>query len=140
MNSVPRLRSSRLLGLTAILLVQSFSSSLEAADKVDNEKIEPGKRGVIRFSESPVQSSDKEQIALRLSASETPPDFDITQEEFEILVPEDYDASQPHGLFIWISAGKKPTIPAEWEPVLAEKNIIFNSMYTFSISIYNDRL
>ena len=117
-------RSRSALALTAILFPLLTSINLHAADENDPE-IEPGKRGVVRFSESPIQSSDKEQVALRLSAAETPPDFDITQEEFEILVPEDYDAMQPHGLFIWISAGKKPAIPAEWEPVLAENRLIF---------------
>ena len=87
------------IAVVAIISTQLLNPLLRADDE---KKIEPGKRGVIRFSESPIQSSDKEQVALRLSASETPPDFDITQEEFEILVPEDYDAKQPHGLFIWI--------------------------------------
>jgi predicted esterase len=124
MNRFPKIH--RRIILAAILFFQPFLSSLDAADKnSDDDKVEPGKRGVIRFSESPIQSSDKEQVALRLSAAESPPDFDITQEEFEILVPEDYDPRQPHGLFIWISAGKNPTIPADWEPVLAENKLIF---------------
>lgn len=78
-----------------------LSAAAADATVADDGPIVPGKRSTIRFTESPIQSSDKEQVALRLSASETPPDFDITKEEFEILVPKAYDPKQPAGLFVW---------------------------------------
>ena len=98
----------------------ALSSSLMAAEKLPK----PGIRGPITFSESPPHS-DPLEVKLRLSAAETPPAYDVKKELFDIFLPKNYRDSDPHGLFIWISASDKPAIPAEWEPVLAEKKLIF---------------
>jgi len=58
-------------------------------------------------------------------AAESPPPYDVTQETFEVVVPMTYDPKKPHGLFIWISPGKAPSIPKDWEAVLAERDLIF---------------
>ncbi len=84
----------------------------------------PGVRSTITFSESPPHS-DALEIKLRLHAAETPPAYDVAKESFDILLPKNYRASEPHGVFIWISASDKPSIPADWEAALAEKKLIF---------------
>jgi len=86
-----------------------------------------GARQVIQVQESPIQSSDAEQVRGRLSAVEDPPAYDVKKENFEVLVPADYDAKKPHGLFIWIGAGDSTAIPKEWEAILAKRHIIFVS-------------
>jgi hypothetical protein len=86
---------------------------------------EPGKRAVLRFEESPVQSADAEQVRIRLSALEDPPAYDLSKDEFDVLLPKGYDPAKPHGLFIWISAGDTPTIPEPWEQELARRDLIF---------------
>ena len=89
------------------------------------QEVKPGERGVVRFEQSPIQSADPEQVRARLSAAEVPPAYDVTKEEFEVVVPAGYNADVPHGLFIWIGAGNSPKVPKEWEAVLAEKKLIF---------------
>lgn len=84
----------------------------------------PGVRTTITFDESPPHSAALE-VKLRLSAAETPPPYDVKKESFDILLPKNFRQDDPHGMFIWISASDKPSIPAEWEPVLAEKKLIF---------------
>ena len=84
----------------------------------------PGEHTQITFSESPPHS-DALEVKLRLSAAETPPAYDVKKETFDILLPKNHREADPHGLFIWISASDKPAIPPEWEPVLAEKKLIF---------------
>jgi len=84
----------------------------------------PGEHTTITFSESPPHSEALE-VKIRLSAAETPPAYDVKKEAFDILLPKNYRDGDPHGLFIWISAGDKPSIPGEWEPVLAAKKLIF---------------
>lgn len=86
--------------------------------------VKAGERGTIAIPSSPIQS-DAGQLKLRLHAAEDPPDFDVSKELFEVLVPKAYTASEPFGLFIWISAGNTPAIPKDWEAVLAEKKLIF---------------
>lgn len=101
-------------GLFTVSLAQETATS-----------VVPGKRGDIRFSESPPQSSDPLQVRYRLMAAEEPPAYDVTKESFEILLPEGYQPEEAHGLFIWINAGDSPTIPKAWEAVLAEHKLIF---------------
>ncbi|MBK8094203.1 MAG: hypothetical protein IPK32_20110 [Verrucomicrobiaceae bacterium] len=103
-----------------LCLFLAFSSCIIAEEKLPK----PGLRGQITFSESPPHS-DALEVKLRLSAAETPPAYDVKKELFDVLLPKNYRDSDPHGLFIWISASDKPTIPAEWEPLLAEKKLIF---------------
>ena len=87
-------------------------------------KIKPGIRSSITFTRSTPQASAA-QIKLRMRAAEDPAPYDLSQESFEVIVPKGYKETQPHGLFIWISPGDKPGIPADWEKVLAEKKLIF---------------
>lgn len=111
-----------LLGLGCPAFSQTKPAAKPAA-KAD-VAIKPGERGVIKFTESPPQS-DAEQIQLRLHAVEEPPDYDVSKETFEVLVPKNYNKNVPHGLLIWISPSPEPKISKEWEAVLAEKKIIF---------------
>lgn len=85
----------------------------------------PGQRSVIRFTQSPLQSADAEQVRARLSAVEDPPAYDVAREEFEVLLPADTDPTRPCGLFIWIGAGDIPAIPKDWEAELGRRGLIF---------------
>ena len=86
--------------------------------------VKAGERGTITIPSSCAQS-DAEQLKLRLHAIENPPAYDVSKEVFEVIVPKNYRASEPHGLFIWIGAGNAPSISKDWEKVLADKKIIF---------------
>ena len=85
---------------------------------------QPGEHTTITFSESPPHS-DALEVKLRLSAAETPPAYDVKKESFDLRLPKNYREGIPHGLFIWISASDKPSIPAGWEAVFDEKKLIF---------------
>lgn len=84
----------------------------------------PGVRSPISFKSSPPLSDDI-QIKLRMHAVENPPPYNVSFEKFDILVPKKYKKGVPHGLFIWISPSNTPSIPAEWEDVLADEKLIF---------------
>ncbi|MBU6301477.1 MAG: hypothetical protein KGS60_07985 [Verrucomicrobia bacterium] len=115
MNSASNWRFSLPLGLALFAVCCAPATA----------QLEAGKRGVLRFEDSPVQSADAEQVRARLSAIEDPPAYDVTREEFEVLLPAGFDPAKPHGLFIWISAGDSPSIPKEWETELARRDLIF---------------
>lgn len=61
----------------------------------------------------------------RLHSIEDPAAIDLAKEKFQIIVPATYRHSERWGLFIWISPGDTPAIPAEWEPVLAARKLLF---------------
>lgn len=109
-----------------LLLLPLMASLGLAADtaKKRQEAIKPGVRSPLYLQKSP-PVSDNAQLRLRMHAAETPPPFSIGMEKFDIIVPKKYKKGDPHGLFIWISPGNAPNIPAEWEAVLAEKKLIF---------------
>jgi predicted esterase len=88
------------------------------------EKVKPGVRSPITFKGSAALGSAA-QLKMRLRSADMPEAYDVTKESFEILVPKGYKDSVPHGLFIWISPGDRPSISPEWEKVLAEKKLIF---------------
>jgi hypothetical protein len=82
----------------------------------------------VRFTESALQSN-ADEVKARLSAAEDPKPYDITKERFQLLVPKNYRPEEAWGLFIWISASDKPSIPADWEPVLAARKLLFVGAY-----------
>jgi hypothetical protein len=110
---------SRFLTVTLICLGSCVSSSFAGPPDV-----KAGERTTIQFLQSPPQI-EPEQMKMRMHSQEMPGAYDVAKETFEILVPKDYKATEPHGLFIWISASGTPAIPKEWEAVLAEKKLIF---------------
>lgn len=83
-----------------------------------------GERTTLVLKKSP-PLSDAAQLKMRMHAIETPPDYNVSFERFDVIVPKKYRQGDPHGLFIWISPSNMPNIPAEWEDVLAEKKLIF---------------
>lgn len=115
--SLIRLFSALVVALPVCAAAQSAADPLAA--------VKPGTRATVHFSESPPQSADPIQVRYRLMAVETPPEYDITREEYEILLPAGYQKTRPHGLFIWISASDAPQIPADWEGVFARHDIVF---------------
>jgi predicted esterase len=58
-------------------------------------------------------------------AAEDPPAYDVSAEEFVILIPATVAPPAGYGLFIWVDAGNAPQIPPEWEPVLAEQGLVW---------------
>ncbi len=121
---IPHQRFLRLSGELLLLgLAATLSASGQDTDPLAG--VSPGIRTTVRFSESPPQSSDPLQVRYRLMAAEEPPAYDVSKEEFEILIPDSYGKSRPHGLFIWIHSGNTPQIPKEWEPVLAKHKLVF---------------
>lgn len=117
---LPRLASLPL----ALLLVAMGVSSTAAAE------LPPFTVGhsQLRITNSPPQSQ-ADEVKWRLHAEEYSPPYNVAKEKFELIVPKTYTHDNPHGLFIWISAGAKPAIPAEWEKALAARKLIFAGAY-----------
>ena len=69
--------------------------------------VTPGTRSIIQFSESPLQSSDPEQIRHRLMASEQPGAYDVSKESYEILLPKIGTTANPTAC----SSGSAPGTP-----------------------------
>ena len=85
--------------------------------------IKPGEWSAVTFDRS-VPLGESIQLKLRMHAAETPGMFDVSQEQYQILVPKGYKKTEPHGLFVWVSPGNSVGLPKEWEAVLAEKKLI----------------
>lgn len=49
----------------------------------------------------------------------------LSDESFEIVVPNDYDAQKPVGILVWVNAGDRGSMPRGWEEILRKNHLIF---------------
>jgi predicted esterase len=108
--------------LPLVCICAPLVAALAAAP--DAPPVKPGERTTVQFKDSPPQSG-VEQLKLRLRSADEPGPYTLEQEKFEILVPRGYNATTPHGIFVWISPGERPNLSAEWDKVLGQKKLIF---------------
>ncbi|MEQ2006405.1 MAG: PHB depolymerase family esterase [Limisphaerales bacterium] len=102
----------------ATLLFAAFA--VEAAD------LPPFTAGksTVSFTELPKQA-EPDEVKWRLHSVENPGAFDLSKEKFQLIVPTSYKHTDKWGVFIWISPGDTPSIPADWEPALAARKLLF---------------
>ena len=50
---------------------------------------------------------------------------DPGEENFHVFVPENYDPARSYGLFVWVSAREKVTVPQRWASVFTRHGIVF---------------
>lgn len=81
-------------------------------------------KSTVQFTELPRQAEALE-MKMRLHSIEAAAGIDLAKEKFQIIVPATYRHAERWGVFIWISPGDAPAIPAEWEPVLAARKLLF---------------
>jgi hypothetical protein len=108
------------------LAVCSFMALLAVARSSGADELPPFAPGVhtIRFSESAEQSA-ADEVKWRMHSVENPGPFDITHEQFQLVIPKNYQSLEQWGLFIWISPSDNPRVPPEWEAVLAARKLLF---------------
>lgn len=79
---------------------------------------------IVAFTELPKQA-EPDEVKWRLHSVENPGAFDLAKEKFQLIVPASYKHADKWGVFIWISPGDTAGIPADWEPVLAARKLLF---------------
>lgn len=106
--------------LAVLIAVLSLSSHTLAAD------LPPFTAGksTVSFTELPKQA-EPDEVKWRLHSVENPGAFDLAKEKFQLIVPATYKHADKWGVFIWISPGDTAGIPADWEPVLAARKLLF---------------
>lgn len=70
------------------------------------------------------EQAQPDEVKWRLHSTENPEAFDLAKEKFQLIVPATYRHADKWGVFIWISPGDTPGIPAEWEPLLAARKLL----------------
>ena len=103
-----------------IALLFSFACSVQCAEFAP---FTAGK-STVQFSMLP-QQAEAGEVKARLHSIEDPAGIDLAAEKFQIIVPATYRHSEKWGVFVWISPGDTPLIPAEWESVLAARKLLF---------------
>lgn len=110
-----------LVFLTALGLLPTISNA-QAATQPSSQI----RRGAfhITFTEqdplSPIEAQNK-RYHIKITPDEH---YDLSQESFEAIVPDDYDPKQTCGLFVWINAGESGSAPRDWWAVLAKQHLI----------------
>ena len=80
-------------------------------------------KSTISFTTLPEQAQPDE-VKWRLHSQENPEAFALAKEKFQLIVPATYQHADKWGVFIWISPGDTPSLPAEWEPALASRKLL----------------
>jgi dienelactone hydrolase len=81
-------------------------------------------KSTVSFATLP-QQAEPEEVKWRLHSVENPGPLDLAKEKFQLIVPASYRHTDKWGVFIWISPGDTAGIPADWEPVLAARKLLF---------------
>lgn len=74
---------------------------------------------------SPLSTVQAVTTRFRTELANPPADYAITDESFEVYVPESYDGSEPYGLLVWINAGPSGVPPPDYLPVLDQHKLIW---------------
>ena len=104
------------------VLILILSSTANAQPTTQSEI----RRGVfhLTFTEqsplSPIEAQHQRHH-IKIEANEK---YDLSQESFEAIVPEDYDPQKACGLFVWVNAGSGGNVPRDWPAILAKHNLI----------------
>lgn len=107
--------------------VWALSAALESLAAADTNTVASA-RGEVQFSQSAPYATGAE-VRRRLGFSDTPPEYEISQEKFRLIVPETYSSNSAWGLLVWISPGDAPQIPREWASELAAQRVLFAGAY-----------
>lgn len=81
-------------------------------------------KSTVSFTALPKQA-EADEVKWRLHSVENPGAFDLAKEKFQLIVPPTYQHADKWGVFLWISPGDTAAIPADWEPVLAARKLLF---------------
>jgi hypothetical protein len=63
------------------------------------------------------------EAAAKKNGTET--DYDLSNESFEVFVPDDYDGKEPYGLIVWISPGGSGGVHRQWPDVLKKHRLMW---------------
>ncbi len=104
----------------SVLLCLTCTSSLFA----ENESHKKGSYK-ITFDMRSSLSSLEEMKERKIGEFDQKGKYKIENITYRVTVPDDYDPSQPMGLFVWISAGDSGMSPKQFLPPLARNGFIY---------------
>ncbi|HLY10834.1 MAG TPA: hypothetical protein VKW04_16145 [Planctomycetota bacterium] len=82
----------------------------------------------VTFEKSP-PLCDADELKARFRSQEDAGPYDVTKEKFRLLVPKSYAPAGKWGLYVFVSAGDDPGLPAEYETVLEKHKLIAVAAY-----------
>lgn len=82
----------------------------------------------VRFNQS-APYSDETNITRHFGYKVELPKYEVTNEVFEIRIPEALSTNESSGLLVWISPNDSPSIPGEWDEELQKHRLLFVSAH-----------
>lgn len=113
----------RLLGVSLSILASPL-----LAQPTNPAPFKAGRRDV-QFQQSAPYSSPTEIRRRFFRGQAHMPPYEITKERFQLIIPESWSPLTNWGLLVWVSPSDSPRIPADWEPVLAQHQLLFIGAY-----------
>ena len=115
----------------SLLLLLLFRSVSALAQQPSNAAaLATGRRDVQFEYSAPYSSPTEVRRRFRGRTQAHMPAYDLLKEKFHVVVPETYSPGATNwGLFVWVSPGDSPKLPADWEAVLARHHLLFIGAY-----------
>jgi hypothetical protein len=82
----------------------------------------------VTFKEASPKAT-KAEVKRRLHIEGDLPEYDVTKEKFQLVVPSEYAKDAGWGLFVWINAGDDPGIPRDLGPLLVKHKLLAIAAY-----------
>ncbi len=73
--------------------------------------------------------SDETNLTRHFGYTVPLPAYAITNESFQVVIPDTYSTNSSWGLLVWISPSDDPAIPAEWRKELINHQLLFVSAH-----------
>ena len=128
--SLSDLAASRVLTSNATLHAAIVLATQQDDGAAANEtQLEPNRKGAFQITRTTMPATIYDQGCRCFgTTSKRPSEVNIRGESdivYEVRVGDNYDPKKPAGVFVYIHAGEDGRPPEGYEPVLAERNIIF---------------
>jgi hypothetical protein len=95
---------------------------------VNPDPIGPGRTDVTFTQTAPY--SKPVEIERRFGFHQTAPEYDITREKFQVLVPDTYSPDAAWGLFVWVTPNDDPSLRKDMDAELAKHRLLFVGAYS----------
>ena len=79
----------------------------------------------VRFTDRSPHSEIGTQHRRHHIATDEKQRYELSEESFEVFVPESYDGERPFGLLVWVSPMPSGRLPQMWEKAIEQHNLIW---------------
>jgi pimeloyl-ACP methyl ester carboxylesterase len=107
-----------------LLVILAFNLAAMPATQPATRPLRRGSFSLTFTDQSPLSPIEAQNKRWHIRI-EPPERYKLSDESFQLQVPDDGDDHRPWGLLVWVSAGNSGNPPRAWLPVLQQRHLIW---------------